>query len=176
MLLPIRAAHPVANRGASGAVFWKDARHLAPSPWLLAVGWHRNVSFLFFFKTQMEREALEKSFNYLRPAGAAVAGLIFTNCGERYKTTLSAQTCLRFFIWSTLWGSVLTFVFFLDWESISDMAMRAGKTFRTTRATLFWTSPSRRRCIRATTWRWRTSSWLAASRQSESFCFFNWIY
>lgn len=66
MLLPIRAAHPVANRGASGAVFWKDARHLAPSPWLLAVGWHRNVSFLFFFKTQMEREALEKSFNYLR--------------------------------------------------------------------------------------------------------------
>ena len=117
-LSPIRAAHPVANRGASGAVFWKDAWHLAPSPWLLAVGWHRNVSFPYIFLPQTEREALEKSFNYLRPAGAAVRGLIFTNCGERYKTTLSMQTCLRvfflfffFFIWSTLWGSVLTFVF-----------------------------------------------------------------
>lgn len=41
----VRVAHPLANWRASGAVFWKDAWHLAPSPWLLAVGWHRNVSF-----------------------------------------------------------------------------------------------------------------------------------
>ncbi len=45
ILSPVRAAHPLANWRASGAIFWKDAWHLAPSSWLLAVGWHCYVSF-----------------------------------------------------------------------------------------------------------------------------------
>lgn len=49
----VRAAHPLANRGASCTVDWKDARHLAQTPWLLAVGWHRDVSFARCRNTQL---------------------------------------------------------------------------------------------------------------------------
>lgn len=39
-----RITHTVAERGTRSCVIWQNIRHLAPSPWLLAAGWHRNVS------------------------------------------------------------------------------------------------------------------------------------
>lgn len=58
---------------------------------------------------------------------------------------------------------------FLDWDFLSDMAMLAGKTFRTIPDMLFWMSHSKQRCTRGTTWRWRTSSWRGALRQFTAF-------
>lgn len=54
LLISVRATHPVAERGAGRCVIWEDVWHLAPSPRLLAAGWHRNVSFLCILQSCSE--------------------------------------------------------------------------------------------------------------------------
>lgn len=75
----VRVAHPLANWRAGGAVFWKDAWHLAPSPWLLASSWHRYVSFP---RCRSEKLSVWQS-------NVITYDLVFTNCEERYKTPRS---------------------------------------------------------------------------------------
>lgn len=106
---PVRVAHPLANRRASGAVFWKDAWHLAPSSWLLAVGWYRNVSFL---RWRSEKLSIWKS-NVITYDRGGAAGLLFSNCEERYETVIFMNLS-SVFIWRNWWGSLLSalFVFF----------------------------------------------------------------
>lgn len=156
----VRVAHPVANRGASGSFVWKNAWHLASSPWLLAAGWHRNVSFLV---SEPKALYLAKYRDYLWQEGAASEKN--TDIYRTWRVIHSEffHTAKNsFFIWYVP-------ICFSWRDFLSDMATLAGKTFKMIPVMRFWMSPSKQRCIKATTWRWRTSSWRGASRQFAAF-------
>lgn len=110
----IRAAHPLANWRASGAVFGKDAWHLAPSPWLLAVGWHRNVSFP---RCGSEGLSIWQSNVITYDRGELqLKGWYLQNVGSNIKLWFPPSS-LAVFIWRILWGSVPPFVF--SWPGIN---------------------------------------------------------
>lgn len=100
-LSPLRVAHPLADRRASGVVFREDARHLAPSPWLLAVGWHRNVSFPKWGSKKLSIWKSERSY-------------CCWVCEQRYETRLSANLSPLVFLFVCLKSLVLLRSFFVS--------------------------------------------------------------